>query len=223
MHASTEIPSDRGPYALRRAVFAASIVLAPLVLVPGTLFNPGIGGIGNATANLAANAAASPFTNQLHVAAYVLESFLLPLSVIGLAGLAMRGSPWLATVGGGLGLVGWLPWPALTAQDDLTFQMARMGGGAQFVALWNHFTTDGTMMFFLLVYVIGHLLAYLILPLALHRARVIAGWAAWALALTSPLTIVAFATRYHALLFLVLALWFIGSVPAAYAAWRSVV
>jgi hypothetical protein len=221
MQAPAELRSDHGPLALRRTVFAASILLAPLLLVPGTIFNPGIGGIGNGAANLAANAAASPITNQLHVATYVLETFLLPLSVIGLAGLALRRSPWLATIGGGLGLLGWLPWSALTAQDDLTFQMAQMGSGAQFVALWNRFTTDGTMMSFLLVYVIGHLLAYVILPIALHRAGVIRAWAAWALALTSPLTVAAFATRFHELLFVVLALWIVGSIPAAYAAWRT--
>jgi hypothetical protein len=190
------------------------------VLIPGTIYNPAIGGIGNGAANIAANAAANPFTNQLHVTTYVLETFLLPLSLLGLAGLASRRSPWLATIGGGLGLFGWLPWSALTAQDDLTVQMARMGNSPQFVALWNRFTTDGTMMFFLLVYVICHLVAYVILGLALHRAGVVPTWAAWALALTSPLTVASFATRQHALLYLVLALWIAGSVPAAFAAWR---
>jgi hypothetical protein len=77
------------------------------------------------------------------------------------------------------------------------------------------------MMVFLLVYVIGHLLAYVILPIALYRARVIPAWAAWALALTSPLTVASFATRQHALLYLVLALWIAGSIPAARAAWRT--
>jgi hypothetical protein len=185
------------------------------------MFNPAIGGIGNGAANLAANAAANSFTNQLHVATYVLETFLLPLSVLGLAGLAIRRSPWLATIGGGLGLFGWLPWSALTAQDDLTYQMAQMGNSPPFVALWNRFTTDGTMMFFLLVYVTCHLVAYVVLGLALHRAGAVPLWAAWALALTSPLTVASFATRQHALLYLVLALWIAGSVPAAYAAWRT--
>jgi hypothetical protein len=212
---------DGGARGLRRGVFAASILLAPLVLVPGTIFNPAIGGIANGAANIAANGVANPLTNQLHVATYVLETFLLPLSALGLAGLAIHRSPWLATVGGGLGLFGWLPWSALTAQDDLTYQMAQMGNSSQFVALWNRFTTDGTMTFFLLVYVICHLAAYVVLALALHRAGVIPTWAAWALALTSPLTVASFATRQHALLYLVLALWIAGSVPAAYAAWRD--
>src|SRR5438105_815318 len=110
--APAETTSERGPGALRRAVFAASILLVPLLLVPGTIFNPAIGGIGAGAANIAANAAADPLANQLHLALYVVESFLLPLSVLGLAGLAIRRSPWLATIGGGLGLVGWLPWSA---------------------------------------------------------------------------------------------------------------
>ena len=215
------VSGDRGARALRRGVFAASILLAPLVLIPGTIFNPAIGGIGNGAANIAANAAANPLTNQLHVATYVLETFLLPLSVLGLAGLAIRRSPWPATIGGGLGLLGWLPWSALTAQDDLTFQMAQMGSSSQFVELWNRFTTDETMMVFLLVYVICHLVAYVVLGLALHRAGVVPTWAAWTLALTSPLTVASFATRQHAVLYLVLALWIAGSVPAAFATWRT--
>lgn len=210
------------PETVRRAVFAAAIVLAPLVLVPGTIFNPAIGGIGAGAANIAANAAADPLTNQVHVISYLVESFLLPISVLGLAALALRRSPWLGTIGGALGLVGWLPFGALAAQDDLTFQMSRMGGGAQFVALWDRFTTDGTMLTFLLVYVVCHLVAYVILPIALFRGRFIPGWAAWALALTSPLTIAGFATRQIAVVgLLICALLLVGSVPAAYAVWRN--
>jgi hypothetical protein len=215
------LASETGARAFRKTVFVASILLAPVVLIPGTIFNPAVGGIGAGAANIAANVAADPTTNQLHIAVYVLETFLLPLSALGLAWLAIRRSPWLATIGGGLGLFGWLPWSALAAQDDLTYQMAQMGGDQRFVALWNRFTTDGTMMFYLLEYVIGHLLAYVVLAIALRRARVIPAWAAWALALTSPLTVASFATRQHALLYVVLAFWIAGSIPAAYAAWRS--
>jgi len=202
-------------------VYAATMLLAPALLIPGTLFNPAVGGIGAGAANIAANAAADPTTNQLHIAVYVLETFVLPASVVGLAGLALRRSPWLATIGGGLGLIGWLPWSALAAQDDLTFQMAQMGGGPQFVELWNRFTTDGTMGALTLIYVICHLSAYVLLGIALGRARIIPPWAAWSLVLTSPITLIAFPTHLHELLYLVIALWFVGSVPAAVAVWRG--
>jgi len=209
------------PHAFRHAVYAATMLLAPVLLIPGTLFNPAVGGIGAGAANIAANAAADPTTNQLHIAVYVLETFVLPASVVGLAGLALRRSPWLATIGGGLGLIGWLPWSALAAQDDLTFQMAQMGGGPQFVELWNRFTTDRTMGALTLIYVICHLSGYVLLGIALARARIIPPWAAWSLVLTSPITLIAFPTHLHELLYLVIALWFVGSVPAAVAVWRS--
>ena len=209
------------PHAFRHAVYAATMLLAPVLLIPGTLFNPAVGGIGAGAANIAANAAADPTTNQLHIAVYVLETFVLPASVVGLAGLALRRSPWLATIGGGLGLIGWLPWSALAAQDDLTFQMAQMGGGPQFVELWNRFTTDRTMGALTLIYVICHLSGYVLLGIALARARIIPPWAAWSLVLTSPITLIAFPTHLHELLYLVIALWFVGSVPAAVAVWRG--
>ena len=209
------------PRVFRHAVYAATMLLAPALLIPGTLFNPAVGGIRAGAANIAANAAADPTTNQLHIAVYVLETFVLPASVVGLAGLALRRSPWLATIGGGLGLIGWLPWSALAAQDDLTFQMAQMGGGPQFVELWNRFTTDRTMGALTLIYVICHLSGYVLLGIALARARIIPPWAAWSLVLTSPITLIAFPTHLHELLYLVIALWFVGSVPAAVAVWRS--
>jgi hypothetical protein len=154
-------------------------------------------------------------TNGIHVAIYVLESFLLPLSVLGLAGLALDRSPLLATIGGDLGLIGWLPWSALAAQDDLTLQMARLGDSGQYVALWNRFTTDQAMLTLTLVYIVCHLVAYVVLPIALVRAHVIPSWAAWSLALTSPLAIGAFASQQHALLLAVCVLWLAGSIPEA--------
>ena len=130
-------------------------------------------------------------------------------------------SPWLATIGGGLGLVGWLPWAALVAQDDLTFQMAQTGGSPQFVDLWNRFTTDATMGPFTLIYVICHLIAYVLLGIALGRTGVIPTWAAWALALTSPITVIAFPTHVHELLYVVAVLMLVGSIPAAQVVWRD--
>jgi hypothetical protein len=206
---------------VRHAVYAASIILAPIAVLGGSRLNPAIGGIGAGAANVAANVAADPATNQLHVALYAVDTFLLPLSVLGLAGLALERSPWLATIGGGLGLIGWLPWSALVAQDDVTFQIGRLGGDPGFVELWNRFTTDAVMGGLTLLYVIGHLVAYILLGIALGRARIIPLWAAWALVLTTPITIAAFALRAHVLLDVVAVFWLAGSVPAAFAVWRD--
>ncbi len=209
------------PRALRHAAYAATMLLAPILLLPGTLLNPAVGGIGAGAANIAANAAADPTTNQLHIAIYVVETFVLPVSVLGLAGLALPRSPWLATVGAAFGLAGWLPWSALAAQDDLTFQMAQMGGGPGFVELWNRSTTDPAMGSLTLIYVACHLVAYVVLGIALGRAGAIPAWAAWSVALTSPITVLAFPTHIHLLLYVVVGLWFAGSLPAARAVWRN--
>ncbi len=209
------------PLQVQRALLAVAIVLAPLLLIPATILEPAQGGIGDGARAVALNAAADPAANQFHLVLFVALSFLLPVSALGLAWLAFDRSPWLALVGGGLGLVGWIPWAALTAQDDMTYQMARLGGGSSFVALWNRFTTDTTMLTFLLVYVVCHLLAYVVLAVALGRPRVIPRWAAWALGLTTPLTIASFPTHQYAILVVVGLLWLAGSVPAALALWRA--
>jgi hypothetical protein len=95
--------------------------------------------ITNGAANISANAAANPLTNGLHLAAFVLATFMLPVSVIGTARLAISRSPWLATIGGALGLVGWLPFSALTAQEDLTLQMMQIGPNDLVGTLWERF------------------------------------------------------------------------------------
>jgi hypothetical protein len=70
--AGTELASAGSARDFRRGVLAASILLAPLLLVPGTIFNPAIGGIGAGAANIAANAAANTTGNQIHLTTYVL-------------------------------------------------------------------------------------------------------------------------------------------------------
>jgi hypothetical protein len=182
----------------------------------------------NGAANIAAFATANPVTNGLHLGGFVLASFLLPVSIVGMARLAMQRSPWLAVSGAVLGLIGWLPFSALTAQEDLTLQMARLGGGDLLATLWEQFNNDPIMTFYLVVYIAGHLAAYVVLAIALRRARVIAGWAAWTLAASTPLTLAFFATRQrNEMVGLVMELLFcatfvIGSVPVAYAALKHV-
>jgi hypothetical protein len=214
-------PNTSAARRFRHRVFAVAALLGPLLLFPGTALNPAVGGIGAGAANIAANAAADPTSNQVHIALYVVETFLLPLGILAMAELAFAGSPWLATIGGGLGLAGWLPWAALAAQDDLTFRMAQAGGGQAFVVLWNDFTTGWAMATLTLIYVLCHLLAFVVLAIALWRARAIPAWAALALALTTPVTIVAFPTHEQRLLYVVAALWIVGTIPVARGLWRA--
>jgi len=70
---------------------------------------------------------------------------------------------------------------------------------------------------YLLVYVIGHLVAYVLLGAALLRGRVIPRWAAWSMIASSPLTIAAFALpgSPRATGAVAFTLLLLGSLPAA--------
>jgi hypothetical protein len=209
------IANVSGPARLRQVVLAVAIVGGPLAFLAGGVLAPAIHDTGQSS--IAANAAANPTTNALHLAAFVVASYLLPIGAIGLARLAYHHTPWLATIGGLLAVVGWLPFSALTALDDLTDAMARLPQAASYAHLLDRFSTDPVMGSYLIVYVVGHLVAYVLLGAALLRGRVIPRWAAWSMIASSPLTILAFvlpgsprATGAVALTLLVL-----GSLPAA--------
>jgi hypothetical protein len=209
------IPSVPTYQRLRQVVLAVAIVGGPLAFVIGGLLAPAIHDTGQSS--IAANAAANPTANPAHLAAFVLASYLLPIGAIGLARLAYRRTPWLATIGGLLAVVGWLPFSALAALDDLTSTMANLPNSASYAHLLDRFSTDAVMGTYLLVYVVGHLVTYVLLGVALLRGRLIPRWAAWAMIASSPLTIAAFvlpgsprATGAVALGLLVL-----GSLPPA--------
>jgi hypothetical protein len=200
---------------VQNVFLAAGIGLAPVTLTLYATLAPFLRG--NGSTAIAANLAANPLTNQLHLVFGVATGFLLPIGSLGMAVLTYKRAPWLATLGGILGLVGWLPWSPLMALEALTYDMAQMGGGPQFAALWDRFNADAVMTFYLLFYIVCHLISVVLLGLALWRAQVVPAWSAWALVLTSPLTIIAFPTRSSIVFDLVYVLFLLGSLPAAYA------
>jgi hypothetical protein len=209
------IPSMRGYQRLWQVLLAVAIVGGPLAYVLGGLLAPSIHDTGQAS--IAANEAANPITNAVHLAAFVLASFLLPIGAIGLAYLAYPRTPWVATIGGLLAAVGWLPFSALTALDDLTSTMARLPNSGSYAELLDRFSTDAVMSTYLIVYIIGHLVAYVLLGIALRRARVIPRWAAWSMIASSPLQIAAFALpgSPRAIGGIALTLLVLSSLPAA--------
>jgi hypothetical protein len=99
-----------GHQRLCQLVLAVAIVGGPLAFVLGGVLAPSIHDTGQSS--IAANAAANPIANAVHLAAFVLASYLLPIGAVGLARLAYRRTPWLAAIGGLLAVVGWLPFSA---------------------------------------------------------------------------------------------------------------
>ena len=186
------VPAATMPAPLRliRVLTAVAIVGGPLGYLLGGALEPAAHTGGQAT--IAANAAADPTLNAVHMAAFMAASFLLPVGVAGLAWLAYPRAPWPATIGGVLGVIGWLPFAALTALDDLAVAMAHAPADGAYATLWDVFAYDTVMNTYLIVYIAGHLLAYVLLGIALRRARILPAWAAWCMVASSPLLIAAF-------------------------------
>jgi len=104
-----------------RACLAMCIVLAPVVLFLGFAFDS-TGGVGvpSSARVLAANfQAASPLQIQLFLYFNAVTAYFFPLSFIGLGLLAMRRSPWLATIGMIFGLAGSLPFAVFVGPEAL--------------------------------------------------------------------------------------------------------
>lgn len=200
----------------QRMSLAACILLAPLSI---TLYL--VSWDGNLRQPLLASAMASPTGNTLHFIGAIAASFFLPLGYFGMSLLGMRRAPWLATISAMLSLVGWIPWAALMGLDSLAYDINQIGSTPQFTALWTNFNGDAVMTIFLLIYIIGHLLSAVLIGFMLGRLRLVPTWAAWAFALTSPLTIFLFPVHnviyQDVLKYLICALWIIGAIPAALA------
>jgi hypothetical protein len=103
--------------------------------------------------------------------------------------------------------------------DDLAYDIVQEGLTPQFAALWTHFNGDAVMTSYLLIYIIGHLTSAVLIGFMLGRLRLVPAWAAWAFALTSPLTILIFPVHnivfQDVLKYLICTLWIIGAIPAA--------
>jgi hypothetical protein len=176
-----------GAFAFQRSSLAACILLAPLSI---TLYL--VSWQGNQRAPLTplvVSAQAGQTGNTLHFIGAITASFFLPFGYLGMSILGMRRAPWLATLSVALSLVGWVPWAALMGLDALAYDINQLGRTPQFTALWMHFNGDPVMTIYLLIYLVCHLLSAIVIGFMLGRLRLVPIWAAWAFALTSPLTI----------------------------------
>jgi hypothetical protein len=202
------------PLKMLRVILALAVVVAPLAFAVGALFNPSVGG--TAADNISRNAHANGLANQLHIVGFLTASLLLPLSMIGLAYPARLAAPWLSTLGGLIGAVGWLPLSALTAQDELTRTIASMPTDVDYTALWHRFTTGTVVNTYLFIYAAGHLIAYVLLGLALRRTPAVPAWAGWLMIASTPVTILGFAIPpLRVLIYVGVLAVFVASLPVA--------
>ncbi len=204
-----------------RAFFALCLLLGPLCVSAWFGLCPEYGNpacpVGT-SATLAAFQAANPLLLQLFFVVSFLSAYLYPLSYLLLGRLAMHRSPWLATIGIACGFVGSVVW-SLFAGETFWLAAASQGKfGTQFLLVGKAYVANWAVLVMHGGWVIGHLLGYVLLGIALLRSRVIPRWAAWLL-IVSPLVMgpIAYGTGLGVLQVLGYGLVFIGSIPAAMA------
>jgi len=204
---------------LQHLFFALCIILAPITFSLYVIsWNDVSGGL------IATSARMGVVLNQLHFISGFAASFFLPFGYLGMALLGIRRSPWLGSISAFLGLLCWLPLSALIGIDDLAYDITLRGSNAQLAALWTYFNGDAMMSGYLWVYAAGHLISTVLLGVLLGRARLIPIWAACALIVSSPLTIVAFVhgQQYRSIISpIICMLLILGCLPAAIAMLKS--
>src|SRR6266700_7238353 len=208
-------------YRLQRMFFAASIVLGTAAILVAASTNPPYYGSQQGIASaVATNATDSDLMDQTHLVAQLIAAYLLPLGFLAMAWLANRRSPWLASIGAFITLLGFLPLALYVGQDALFYDIARWGSNPQFVDLAQRWNNDGIMAYYGIMFGLGTVFGPTLLGIALWRSRAIPVWAAICLTFSRlPVFLFPFVS-YHVETAIVLAgvvLLFIGSIPAALA------
>jgi hypothetical protein len=204
---------------VQRLAIAVSIVGGTAAILLSAFTNPPYYGSepGIATA-VATNAADSDLVDRVHLVTLLIAAYLLPLGFLAMAGLANRRSPWLASIGGLLALIGFLPLALYAGQDSLYYDIARWGSNPQFVDLAERWNSDGIMTFYGIAFGLGTVLGPTLIGIALWRSHAVPAWAAICLILGRLPVLLFLALPYRAATAIVLVgvvLLFIGSIPPA--------
>ena len=209
---------------LHRAFFMLCILLAPLALsfwfglCPTGVGDPACPDQGSSLAVFAAFRAMNPQLTQIFFFLSLIIPYLYALSYVGLGLLAMKRSPWLATLGMVCGFAAGVVWAAIADSIAMLDSMAQVGLNPLFVTVEHHYYSTWLVLAFGAFWVIGHLLGYVLLGIALARARAIPLWAACLFIVSAPIMgPIAYGTNRGLLQVLSYVLVFIGSVPAALA------
>jgi hypothetical protein len=208
-------------YRLHRWFFAACIVLGMVATLVLVATSPQYYSLQNGVAVMVATfATANTVMLQAHFLSGLLTVYLLPVSLLAMAWLAMRRSPWLASIVTLIVFISLFPLAAFSAQDALTYDLAHMGSNPLFVRIAQQFNNDGIMSYYNAMFIVGTVFAPLLIGIALWRARAVPIWAA--VLITFSRLLVFLYPLFPGLpgIYIQLLSWgllFIGSLPAALA------
>lgn len=123
---------------LQRVFFAMCLILRPLLMILSVFLNPDRtvdSNSGNAV--IAARMAIGTGLSPVDFFIMVTELFLLPFGALGMTLLAMRRSPWLASIGGFLSITGYMAFVVFMGQEVQSRLMAQMGVGSSLQPSWS--------------------------------------------------------------------------------------
>jgi hypothetical protein len=206
---------------LQAGILAACILVAPLVMASWFALcpeygNPGCPDTSNPLGTLVAYRAAPPILLQIFLWLNVLVPYLFPMGYLALGLVAMRRAPGLATLGIICGWLGSAPWGLVTDRSFLLAALANRGNDRFSVDLITRLNQHPAFLLMATGWFFGHMLGYVLLGLALARAKAVPRWAAYLLVVAAPVMgPIAYGTGMGLVQVLGFVLVFIGSVPAA--------
>jgi hypothetical protein len=166
-------------YRLQRLFLAVCIVLGIVATLALVITNPPYYSLQNGVpAMLATYANVSAVMAQAHFVSMVLAVYLLPVSLLAMAWLAMRRSPWLASISILVVLIGTLPLAAFAAQDAFTYDLVGLESNPLFITIAQRFNSDGVMSYYSAMFIIGAVFAPTLIGITLWRTRAVPTWAA---------------------------------------------
>jgi hypothetical protein len=210
----------------QNAILAICVILAPLSLSIWFTLCPEYG---NPTCPdsadpllLASFRAAPPVLLSIFLIVSGFVPYVYPLSYLGLGLLAMKRSPWLATIGIIAGWIGSVPWGFIAEGQYWLNAISNIGNDTTLTAIKPFYLANGVILTVAGGWVIGHLFGYVFLGAALLRARSISRWASWMIIISAPIMgPLAYGLGSGYLQVAGFALVFVGSIPAAMALMRK--
>lgn len=205
----------------QRRFFAASLVLGTAAILVAAFTNPPYWGSQQGIASaIATNARDPDLMDQTHLVAQLIAAYLLPLGFLAMAWLANRRSPWLASIGAPIALLGFLPLALYVGQDSLFYDIGRWGSDPRFVDLAQRWNADPVMTYYGIAFGLGTVFGPTLIGLALWRSRAIPMWAAICITFSRLPVFVFGLVPYRVETLIVLAgtvLLLLGGIPAALA------
>lgn len=167
---------------LSRRFGAVSLVVGPMAIAVGTLFESSSDSVKQTLAWTSEHMAAARTGTVVGLGAL----FILP-AMLYLMRLARRGAPVLAVVGGTVSFAAWSAGlVAVAPLEVVTLHAAQLNDRAAAIMLVTHIGNDPVFGILQGVFVLGHLVGMLVLGIALFRSRSVPRWAA-VLVATSPI------------------------------------